>query len=364
MLDYLIVGSGLFGCVFAQQAKLNKKSCLILEKRNHPFGNCYTEHIDDICIHRYGPHIFHTSSDKIWNYVNEFTSFNNYIHKIKVNYNDKLYSFPINLLSLYQLWETQNLQEIISKFNQAKINIDDPQNLEEYLLSKVGEEVYYTFFYGYSQKQWGEEPKNLPPFIAKRIPIRLNFNDNYFNDKYQGIPIGGYSNMMNNMIDDIKIEFGIDYLKNREYWNQKAKTIVYTGSIDEFYDCIFGKLDYRSLYFEQEKLHIKNFQTCSVINYTSPQIPFTRIIEHKHFDSYRYDLDYTIITKEYSIDLSDNTERFYPINTKQNNELYEKYKNIPLNSNVIFGGRLGEYKYYNMDQIIASAIHKYQKHTY
>jgi UDP-galactopyranose mutase len=362
--DFIIVGAGLFGCVFAERARANKKSCLIIEKRSHPFGNCYSEVVDGIHVHKYGPHIFHTSSHKIWNYINQFSSFNNYIHRAKVNYQDKLYSFPINLFSLYQLWGVCNPEEARTKLNQVKIKINNPQNLEEYALSQVGEEIYQTFIYGYTKKQWATEPKNLPSFIIKRIPIRLNFNDNYFDDEFQGIPTNGYSNMMTNMVDGIEIVFGVDYLTNRSYWDQKAKTIVYTGSIDEFYNYTFGKLDYRSLSFEHEKHYISEYQGCSIVNYTSEHTPFTRIIEHKYFDiTNKNNFDYTIITKEYSRDLSDTNEKFYPINSVQNNQLYDKYKNISKNGKIIFGGRLAEYRYYNMDQIIASALQKYQKYA-
>ena len=364
--DIVIVGAGLFGSVIAEQASKNKYKVCIVEQRGHIGGNCYTE-VDlqsDIIVHKYGPHIFHTSSNKIWNYINQFSCFNKYTHRPKVNYKGKLYSFPINLLSLHQLFGVDSPQEARIKLDEIKITIDNPQNLEEYILSEVGEEIYNTFIYGYTKKQWGTDPKNLPSFIIKRIPIRLDFNDNYFDDQYQGIPIDGYSKMMANMIDGIDIVLGTDYLKNRNYWDQKAKTIVYTGSIDEFYDYCFGRLDYRSLDFEHERLAVGDYQGCSVVNYTSLDAPFTRIVEHKHFDiTNKNNFDYTIITKEYSRNLSETNERFYPINTIQNNQLYDKYKNIPKNGKVIFGGRLAEYKYYNMDQIIASALQKYQKYT-
>jgi UDP-galactopyranose mutase len=357
--DFLIIGSGLFGCVFAQQAQFNNKTCLILEKRNHPFGNCYTENISGINIHKYGPHIFHTSNDKIWNYVNQFSSFNNYVNRPKVNYQGKLYSFPINLFTLYQLWGVNSPDQARVRLEKEKVKIDNPQNLEEWILSQVGEEIYHTFIYGYTKKQWNTEPKNLPSFIIKRLPIRLNFDDNYFNDSYQGIPIGGYSKMMNNMIDGIEVILETDYLKNRDYWNSKAKTLVYTGPIDEFYDYEFGVLDYRSLRFEHEKLEVPDYQGNAIINYTDYSVPFTRIIEHKHFE--KNETNHTIITKEYSQDWSKSLERFYPINNDKNNDLYAKYKSLSQTSKVIFGGRLGEYKYYDMHQIIGSALHKFKE---
>ena len=359
--DFLIIGSGLFGCVFAQQAQFNNKTCLILEKRNHPFGNCYTENISGINIHKYGPHIFHTSNDKIWNYVNQFSSFNNYVNRPKVNYQGKLYSFPINLFTLYQLWGVNSPDQARVRLEKEKVKIDNPQNLEEWILSQVGEEIYHTFIYGYTKKQWNTEPKNLPSFIIKRLPIRLNFDDNYFNDTYQGIPIGGYSKMMNNMIDGIEVILETDYLKNRDYWNSKAKTLVYTGPIDEFYDYEFGVLDYRSLRFEHEKLEVPDYQGNAIINYTDYSVPFTRIIEHKHFE--KNQINHSVITKEYSQDWSRCLDRFYPINNDKNNNLYAKYKLLSQTSKIIFGGRLGEYKYYDMHQIIASALHKFSEYN-
>jgi UDP-galactopyranose mutase len=359
--DYLIVGSGLFGCVFAQQAKLNNKTSLILEKRNHPFGNCYTENIEGINIHKYGPHIFHTSNDTIWSYVNQFAKFNNYVNRPKVNYKEKIYSFPINLFTLYQLWGVSSPEQARVRLDKEKIQISNPQNLEEWILSQVGEEIYQTFIYGYTKKQWNTEPKNLPSFIIKRLPIRLNFDDNYFNDIYQGIPIGGYSTMMNNMIEGIEIVLETDYLQNRDYWNSKAKNIVYTGPIDEFYNYEYGVLNYRSLRFEHNTFKTHDFQGNAIINFTDENVPYTRSIEHKHFENTNSDI--TIVTKEYSQDWSQTLERFYPINNEKNNNLYDKYKQLSKSSKVIFGGRLGEYKYYDMHQIIGSALHKYKEYN-
>jgi UDP-galactopyranose mutase len=359
--DYLIVGSGLFGCVFAQQAKLNNKTSLILEKRNHPFGNCYTENIEGINIHKYGPHIFHTSNDTIWSYVNQFAKFNNYVNRPKVNYKEKIYSFPINLFTLYQLWGVSSPEQARVRLDKEKIQISNPQNLEEWILSQVGEEIYQKFIYGYTKKQWNTEPKNLPSFIIKRLPIRLNFDDNYFNDIYQGIPIGGYSTMMNNMIEGIEIVLETDYLQNRDYWNSKAKNIVYTGPIDEFYNYEYGVLDYRSLRFEHNTFETQDFQGNAIINFTDENVPYTRSIEHKHFENTNSDI--TIVTKEYSQDWSQALERFYPINNEKNNNLYDKYKKLSKSSKVIFGGRLGEYKYYDMHQIIGSSLHKYKEYN-
>ena len=358
--DYLIVGSGLFGCVFANLAHKNHKRCLIIEKRDHPFGNCYTENNNKINIHKYGPHIFHTSNDKIWNYVKQFAEFNNFINRPKVNFENTIYSFPINLFTLYQLWGVKTPKEAKAKLEQVKINIDKPNNLEEWILSQVGEEIYRKFIYGYTKKQWNTEPKNLPSFIIKRLPIRLTFDDNYFNDKYQGIPIGGYSQMMSNMTDGIDIVLNTDYFNNIDYWNKKAKNIVYTGPIDQFFNYEFGKLNYRSLRFETEILKIDDFQGNAIVNYTSSDVPYTRIVEHKHFDNSGSDV--TIITREFPADHSNN-EPFYPINNDINNNIYQKYYELTKKTNIIFGGRLAQYQYYDMHQIIGSAIQKYENYS-
>ena len=356
--DYLIVGSGLYGCVWANLAKDHGQSCLMIEKRNHPFGNCYTEKIEDIIVHKYGPHIFHTSSDKIWNYVKQFAVFNNFINRPKVNYNGKIFSFPINLFTLYQLWGVQSPQEAKDKIDSVKIKIKNPQNLEDYILSELGEEIYYTFIYGYTKKQWNIEPRMLPASIIKRLPVRLTFDDNYFNDIYQGIPIGGYSNMMKNMINNTEIILDTNYLENKDYWNNKAKTIIYTGPIDNYFDYVFGKLEYRSLRFEQHILDTENHQGNAIINYSSSDIPYTRSIEHKHFDY--SENKKTIITKEYPSDYHNN-EPFYPIVNNTNLDIYNKYKNL-IPKNTIFGGRLAEYKYYDMHQVIGSAMHRFEEY--
>lgn len=359
MYDYLLVGSGLFSCVFSHLAKKDKKQCLIIEKRNHPFGNCYTENIDGINVHKYGPHIFHTNNDNIWKFVNEFVEFNNYINRPKVNYDNKIYSFPINLLTLYQLWGVTNPQQAQDKLNNVKIKIDNPSNLEEWILSQVGEEIYQKFIYGYTKKQWNTEPKNLPSFIIKRLPIRLNFDDNYFFDKYQGIPIGGYSKLLQNMTDGIEIILDTDYFDNIDYWNSRAKHIVYTGQIDRFFDYKFGVLNYRSLRFEHSRVDMEDFQGNAIINYTNESIPYTRTIEHKHFEF--NNCNHTIVTKEFPQDWTLEKEPFYPINNSENNNIYSKYKELIASlKHITFGGRLAEYKYYDMHQIIGSAFNKYQ----
>jgi UDP-galactopyranose mutase len=358
--DYLIVGAGLFGCTFANLANKIGKKCLIIDKRSHAFGNCYTENINDINIHKYGPHIFHTSNDNIWNYVNKFAKFNNFVNRPKVIFNNKIYSFPINLFTLYQLWGLSNPAEAKLKLEEVKIKIDNPKNLEEWILSQVGEEIYHTFIHGYTKKQWNTDPKNLPSSIIKRLPIRLNFDDNYFNDTYQGIPIGGYSQMMSNMIEGIPIRLNIDYLENRDFWNSQARVIVYCGPIDSFFDKIYGSLEYRSLRFENDWYKTDDFQGNAVINYTNADIPFTRTVEHKHFD--KSDSSCTIVTREFPANYQDTKEAYYPITDQKNTDLYQKYKNLTNNLNkFIFGGRLAQYKYYDMHQVIGSAFKKFEE---
>jgi len=356
MYDYLIVGCGLFGATFANQAKQKGKKCLIIDSRDHIAGNCYTENKENINIHKYGPHIFHTNNEEIWNYINKFAKFNTFTNRPKVNFKNKIYSFPINLFTIYQLWGINSPIEAQTKLDQVKIKIENPQNLEEWILSQVGEEIYYTFIYGYTKKQWGTEPKNLPTFIIKRLPIRLNYDDNYYFDKYQGIPIGGYTQMIENMVEGVDVLTNEDYFKRRDYWNNKAKTLVFTGKIDEFYNYKYGELEYRSLRFEIEKYNRKDYQGIAQMNFTDENVPFTRIIEHKHFEF--GEQDYTYITKEYPDVWDKNKIPYYPINNDKNNEIFKKYKELDTSTNLIFGGRLAEYKYYDMHQIIGSAINK------
>lgn len=355
--DYLIVGCGLFGSTFAHKAKLDKKRVLILDKRDHIAGNCYTEIKDNIHIHKYGPHIFHTNNEQIWNFITSFGEFNQYKHTVKSITERGLFSFPINLMTLYQLWGVTSPEEARSKLDSVKIRIDNPSNLEEWILSQVGEEIYYTFIYGYTKKQWNTEPKNLPSFIIKRLPIRLNFNDNYFYDAYQGIPINGYTNIIKNMVDGCDIILDTDYLNKKDYYDSLAKKIVYTGQIDQFFNYCFGYLDYRSLRFETQKVDVEDYQGCAIINYTSADVPYTRITEHKHFLSTKSPLSY--ITKEFP---DNSNEPYYPINNELNNNKYIQYKQLcQQNSKYIFGGRLAEYKYYDMHQIIASSLATYNQ---
>jgi UDP-galactopyranose mutase len=365
--DFLIIGCGLYGAVFAEQAIKDGKKCLIIDKRNHIGGNCYTEKIDNIDIHRYGPHIFHTNSDKIWNYVNKFALFNNFINRPKVSFNNKIYSFPINLMTLYQLWDVTSPAEAINKLNSVKINIQNPQNLEEWVLSQVGEEIYYTFIYGYTKKQWGTEPKNLPSFIIKRLPIRLTFDDNYYFDKYQGIPINGYTHMISNMINGADLLLDTNYFSNRDKYDSWAHKIIYTGPIDEFFEYQYGHLEYRSVSFETTKLNISDYQGNAIINFTSCDKPYTRIVEHKHFNkNSETPDDITYITKEFSSKFDNRSDPFYPINDIKNNDIYIKYTKLKNNieHKYIFGGRLAEYKYYDMHQVIGSALTTYAKLSY
>lgn len=363
MYDFIVVGSGLFGSTFAQQANEAGYKCLIIDKRNHNAGNCYSENIDGINVHKYGPHIFHTSDEKIWNYVNRFAKFNNYVNRPKVNYKGEIYSFPINLFTLYQLFGVKTPEEAAKVLEEIKIHSDSPKNLEEWILSQVGEEIYRKFIYGYTKKQWGREPKELPSSIIKRLPIRLTFDDNYFNDIYQGIPIGGYTKMIEKMQEGIEVRLGVDFFEHREELESQAKTIVFTGAIDEFFEYAHGPLEYRSLRFETEVLSISDYQGNAIVNYTEEEVPYTRICEHKHFEFGKGES--TIITREYPDSWEPGKERYYPVNNEENNSRYSKYQKMSndIFPKYIFGGRLAQYKYYDMHQVIASAIHKFNELT-
>jgi UDP-galactopyranose mutase len=356
--DYLIVGAGLFGSVFAQQAIERGKSCLIIDKRTHTGGNVYTEKIKGINVHMYGPHIFHTSDKRIWEYVNRFTEFNNYINRPKVNYNGELYSFPINLFTLYQIFGIKTPQEAKDLLDKLSIKCDAPKNLEEWILSQVGEEIYKKFIYGYTKKQWGREPSELPSSIIKRLPIRFNFDDNYFNDTYQGIPIGGYTKMIESMQKGCEISLNTDFFSNKELYEKIANKIIFTGAIDEFFNYSEGQLEYRSLSFETEIIQIPDYQGNAIINYTDENVPYTRICEHKHFESTKSES--TVITKEYPEMWDINKERYYPVNNQENSNRYLLYKKMSekISEKYIFGGRLAEYKYYDMHQVIGSALKK------
>lgn len=359
MYDYLIVGSGLFGAIFARQMTDAGARCLVVDKRSHIGGNCYTRDEGGIHVHEYGPHIFHTSSDRVWEYMNRWTRFNHFVYRPRVIHGDNLYSFPINLFTLYQLWGVKTPQEAQEKLAQVRIAIPSPSNLEEWVLSQVGEEIYEKFVKGYTTKQWNRDPKELPASIIKRLPIRLTYDDNYFEDKYQGIPVDGYTPVFEKLLSGIPFETGVDYLKDRERLGRMAKKIVYTGAMDEFFDCDLGSLEWRSLRFEHQTLQISDHQGVAAINYTDVNIPYTRVVEHKHFTFGKQ--DHTVITREYPQNWDATKEKFYPINDDRNNELYKQYKNRVDSQRYIFGGRLADYKYYDMHQVVGSALTRSQK---
>jgi UDP-galactopyranose mutase len=361
MYDYLIIGSGLFGSVFAREMTDRGFRCLVLDRRKHFGGNVYTENINGINVHKYGAHIFHTNDKEIWDYVCRFARLNSYRHKVYVNFQHRLFSFPINLMTLAQLWGITTPMEAKLKLKSVSLqSASETRNLEDWILSQVGTELYEIFVKGYTEKQWGRNPKELPASIIRRIPIRTNLNDFYFDDKYQGIPEGGYSELMKNMLKGIEVRLNVDYLKNRSELNELAKKIVFTGAIDEYFDYKYGALHYRSIRFDHEHLYLNDFQGNSVVNYTESSVPYTRIIEHKHFEFGKQ--SDTIITKEYPLEWKNGIEPYYPISNSINNDIYHKYLELSKQlQNVIFGGRLAEYKYYDMHQVIASALKKAQK---
>ncbi len=355
--DYLIVGSGLFGAVFAHEARKRNKKCLVIDKRSHTGGNIYCKKIADINVHAYGAHIFHTNDLELWKYVNQFAEFNNYINSPIANHNGDLYNLPFNMNTFYQLWKTKTPAEARAKINDqiAGLNISSPQNFEEQALVMVGPEIYEKLIKSYTEKQWGRKAIDLPAFIIKRLPLRFTFDNNYFNDRYQGIPIGGYNQIISGLLKDIEVKTDTDFFSNRSTFEKIADKIVFTGKIDEFYSYKFGKLEYRSLRFEHEVLEQENYQGNAVVNYCDKLTEYTRIIEHKHFEFGNQ--PQTVITREYPLSFVSNSEPFYPINDLINNKRFAQYKEITKQSpNVIFGGRLAEYRYYDMHQIIASAL--------
>ena len=362
MYDYLIVGSGLYGAIVARELKNAGYKVLIIEKRNHIAGNVYTEKRDNINVHVYGAHIFHTSDEKVWNYVNKYAKFNDFINSPLAYYKGEYYHMPFNMNTFHEIWGVNTAEEAKAKIEEekAKENIKEITNLEEQAISLVGRAIYERLVKGYTEKQWGRDCKDLPSFIIKRLPLRFEYNNNYFNDIYQGIPIGGYTKLVENIIGDIEVKLNEDYLKNKDYWNKKAKNIIYTGAIDEFYDYKFGELEYRSLKFEVERIEKEFYQKNCVINYTEREVPYTRIIEHKYFENDQSDV--TWITKEYPADYKKGMEKFYPMNDEKNNNLYKKYAELASNEkNIFFGGRLGKYKYYDMDDVIAEALKDFEE---
>ena len=361
--DYLIVGAGLFGAVFAHEAVNAGKSVLVIEKRDHIAGNVYTEDMEGIHVHKYGAHIFHTNLKHVWDYVQQFATFNRFTNSPVANYHGELYSLPFNMYTFNKMWGVVTPEEAAAKIEEERraAGITEPKNLEEQAISLVGTDIYEKLIKGYTEKQWGRPCSELPAFIIKRLPVRLTFDNNYFNALYQGIPVGGYTKMVGNMLRGVEVKLGIDYLADKEKWNSVAEHVIYTGPIDAYFHYALGPLEYRSVRFETEVLDQPNFQGNAAVNYTDRETPWTRIIEHKWFefgkDSEGNDLPKTVISREYSSEWKVGDEPYYPVNDEKNGTLYQKYKQLAKKeTKVIFGGRLGEYKYYDMDAVIDSAL--------
>ena len=354
--DYLIVGSGLFGAVFAHEAKRQGRNCLVLERRCHVGGNIYCEEKDGINIHKYGAHIFHTSDKTVWDYVNQFVEFNNYVNSPVANYKGELYNLPFNMNTFSRMWGIVTPAEAAAKIAEQRTAITGkPQNLEEQAISLIGTDVYTKLIKGYTEKQWGRSCTELPAFIIKRLPVRYTFDNNYFNDRYQGIPMGGYNKLIEALLDGIEVRLGVDYNKKRDEYRPLARKVVYTGPVDEYFDYQLGQLEYRGLRFETERLEEENHQGVAVMNYTDRDVPYTRVIEHKHFEFGHQPVTY--ITKEYPCDWQPGDEAYYPVNDEKNSALYNQYcKLAAKEQNVIFGGRLAEYKYYDMDDVVMKAL--------
>ena len=362
--DYLIVGAGLFGAVFAYEATKKGKKCLVIDKRDHIAGNIYTKETENINVHQYGAHIFHTFDRKIWDYVNSFADFNNYINSPVAVYKDELYNLPFNMNTFSKMWNIKTPSEakaIIEK-QIEELNITEPQNLEEQALSLVGTDVYEKLIKGYTEKQWGRNCKELPAFIIKRLPLRFTYDNNYFNDRYQGIPIGGYTKIVEKMLEGSDVLLDTDYFEFIKDNEGIADKVLFTGMIDEYYDFCYGHLEYRTVRFETEVLDCDNYQGNAVVNYTDREVPYTRIIEHKHFEFGKQEK--TIISREYSTEWEPGMEPYYPVNNERNNDLFEKYKALAdKEEKVIFGGRLGNYKYYDMDKVIIAALEAVEKYV-
>ena len=363
--DYLVVGAGLFGAVFAQQAKEKGKKVLVIDKRPHIAGNIYTKKVEGIDVHEYGAHIFHTNDRDVWNYVTKFIEFNRFTNSPVANYHGELYSLPFNMYTFNKMWGVVTPEEAINKIEEQKkaANITTATNLEEQAISLVGTDIYEKLIKGYTEKQWGRPCNELPAFIIKRLPVRLTFDNNYFNALYQGIPVGGYTKLVENLLAGIEVRLNVDYLEVKEEYDALAEKVVYTGPIDAYFDYRLGILEYRSVRFENELLDIPNFQGNAAVNYTDRETPWTRIIEHKWFtfgkDEEGNDLPKTVISREYSSEWKQGDDPYYPVNDEKNTTLYEQYKELASHeTNILFGGRLGEYKYYDMDKVIASALEK------
>ena len=367
--DFLIVGAGLYGCVFAHELKKLGKKCLVIDKRAHLGGNVYCEETEGINVHKYGAHIFHTSNKKVWNYVNDIVEFNRYTKSPVPRYKDELYNLPFNMNTFAQMWSVKTPDEAQKKLDEQKADalasmkaagVSEPRNLEEQALTLIGKDIYEKLIKGYTEKQWGRKCTELPAFIIKRLPVRMVFDNNYFNDTYQGIPIGGYNRLIEGLLDGVETRTGVDYFANKAELDAKADKIVFTGKIDEYFGYEYGNLQYRTVRFETEVLDTPNYQGNAVVNYTEREVPYTRVIEHKHFEMFGQDVynnSKTVISKEYSTEWKPGMEPYYPVNDKQNTELYAKYKELAdKEQNVIFGGRLAEYKYYDMDDVIEAAL--------
>ena len=367
--DYLIVGAGLFGAVFAYKAQQQGKKCLVIDRRPHLGGNIYCEKMEGINVHKYGAHIFHTSNKTVWDFVNSIVEFNRYTNSPVANYKGKLYNLPFNMNTFYQMWGVTTPAEAIAKIEEQKAEavarmkeqgVTEPRNLEEQAQLLIGKDIYEALIKGYTEKQWGRKCTELPAFIIKRLPVRLVFDNNYFNDKYQGIPIGGYNVLIERLLEGVETRLNCDFFTNREELSALADKIVFTGAIDEFYNYQFGKLEYRTVNFETEVLDMSNYQGNAVVNYTEKEVPYTRVIEHKHFEMFGAEVDAcpkTVISKEYSSEWKEGSEPYYPVNDDKNNSLYLKYKELAdKETNVIFGGRLAEYKYYDMHHIVEKSL--------
>ena len=354
--DYLIVGSGLFGSVFAHEAVKRGKTCLVLEKRNHIGGNVYCENIEGITVHRYGAHIFHTDNKEVWDYVNALATFNRYTNSPSANYHGEIYNMPFNMNTFNKMWGVRTPEEAKAKIEEQRAAISgEPKNLEEQAISLVGRDIYQKLVSGYTEKQWGRSCRELPAFIIKRLPVRFTYDNNYFNDRYQGIPEGGYNQIIEKLLEGVEIRLDTDYLKEREYWNSLADRVLYTGMLDAYFDYCYGNLEYRSLRFETETLEQENYQGVAVVNYTDRETPYTRIIEHKHFEYGTQPK--TVITREYPASWQRGMEPYYPVNDEKNGALYKKYQALAeKEEKVLFGGRLGQYCYYDMDKVIAAAL--------
>lgn len=369
--DYLIVGSGLFGSTFACMAHRCGKRCLVIDKRPHLGGNVYCEQVEGINVHKYGAHIFHTSDKEVWHFVNSIVEFNRYTNSPVANYKGHLYNLPFNMNTFYQMWGAVTPEEAQARIDLQKAEAvaslqgREPANLEEQALSLVGRDIYEKLIKGYTEKQWGRKCTELPAFIIRRLPVRLVFDNNYFNDKYQGIPVGGYNKLTDGLLDGIETRTDADFFADRSHWENLADKVVFTGKIDEYYGYRFGKLEYRTVRFEEEVLDTSNYQGNAVVNYTEREVPYTRVIEHKHFEMFGaevYQCPGTVISKEYSTEWKEGMEPYYPVNDEKNNRLYQKYKELAdQETNVIFGGRLAEYKYYDMDKVIESAMSKFNQ---